>query len=569
VGLRLHQLPGPARRHLPRLRAAAPPHPHRAAPPARPLRPHQPATAAVPAAARRHHLLQQPPRSHAGDRPAARRAGAGRPAAHRRPHLRAARITRPASGSNRPSPVPGRRPRGRARCRLSPGRDGRCPRPRPPRSWKSSAHDQVQALPPARSPARRAGSAGSSLPSPRSASPSPTSCCTAGTAIPTRTSPAGSPPAGPAAAGLPARQTCSSSGTGPAPPCKPPSPGRWRPGWTLSTSSATASATPACPPPQSRNTSPGSASSSCSPAPTPATCPARSSCPGTSARTTPGSPSPCPSCLHQQARALLAHASIDEPVTWEPPPDWVTGIPWPGPDPYGISLASLHPFIRAGLPVRAIAARLATTADHIRLTAARHPAPQLPPGTPAQPPPEPGLPSTGQLRDLTSQGHGPRKIARITGCSERTIRQLLTSTGLRQPPARRHPRRRPRRHRPHRRHPHPPRHERPGSSPRRTRRPGAFPPAVWNALTRPGAEQRIRRLLAIPGHPSLQDAARHLGIKHATLAGQVRQLEAITGITLLHTRPGATITLTADGEQFARDVAPVLKMLTAGPARKK
>ena len=302
-------------------------------------------------------------------------------------------------------------------------------------------------------------------------------------------------------------------------------------------------------------------------------------------------------CLHQQARDLLAHASIDEPVTWEPPPGWVTGIPWPGPDPDGIRPEDLHPFIRAGLPVRAIAARLATTPDHVRLTAARHPAPQLPPGTPAQPPPEPGPPSTGQLRDLTSQGHGPRKIARITGCSERTIRQLLTSTGLRQPPAhpgggtdpdwlreQYHDRQRslkdiaaetgipvdalaatartagiPIRH---------------GMSGRAhplaaLGGPGAFPPTVWNALTRPGAEQRIRRLLAIPGHPSLQHAARHLGIKHATLAGQVRQLEAITGITLLHTRPGTTITLTEDGEQFARDVAPVLKILTAGPAREK
>ncbi|HLX51904.1 MAG TPA: recombinase family protein [Streptosporangiaceae bacterium] len=42
-------------------------------------------------------------------------------------------------------------------------------------------------------------------------------------------------------------------------------------------------------------------------------------------------------------------------------------------------------------------------------------------------------PGTDQLRDLTSQGYGPRKIARITGCSERAIRQLLTSAGLRQP----------------------------------------------------------------------------------------------------------------------------------------
>lgn len=88
--------------------------------------------------------------------------------------------------------------------------------------------------------------------------------------------------------------------------------------------------------------------------------------------------------------------------------------------------------------------------------------------------------------------------------------------------------------------------------------PGAFPPAVWNAFTRPGAEQRIRTLLAIPGHPSLQHAARHLGIRHALLASQIRQLESVTGITLLRTSPGGTITLTAGGKRFARDARPVL-----------
>jgi DNA-binding transcriptional LysR family regulator len=34
-----------------------------------------------------------------------------------------------------------------------------------------------------------------------------------------------------------------------------------------------------------------------------------------------------------------------------------------------------------------------------------------------------------------------------------------------------------------------------------------------------------------------------------------------TGTTLLHAGPDGTITLTADGEQFARDVIPVLNML--------
>jgi hypothetical protein len=86
-------------------------------------------------------------------------------------------------------------------------------------------------------------------------------------------------------------------------------------------------------------------------------------------------PEPMARYLHQRARFLLGHAGIDEPVTWEPPFDWVTGITWPGPHPDHLNPSDLHPLIRSGLPIHVIAARLATTAAHIRLTAARHPTP--------------------------------------------------------------------------------------------------------------------------------------------------------------------------------------------------
>jgi len=248
----------------------------------------------------------------------------------------------------------------------------------------------------------------------------------------------------------------------------------------------------------------------------------------------------------------------------------------------------LHPLIRSGLPVRAIAARLGTTAEHVRLTAARHPAHPPPAGRTAQAPAEPELPGTDQLRAFTEQGFGPRKIARITGCSERTIRQILTRTGLRQPPPR------PRSIDPDwlreqyqsrqrslkdiaaetgnpveslaaaaRNAGIPVRHGMNGHAhPLASLGPaGAFPQAVWNAFTRPHAEQRIRRLLALPGQPGIHHAARQLTIRHAILASQIRQLEAVTGTTLVRTGPDGTITLTADGEQFARDVRPVLESL--------
>jgi hypothetical protein len=305
-------------------------------------------------------------------------------------------------------------------------------------------------------------------------------------------------------------------------------------------------------------------------------------------------PEPMARYLHQRARYLLSRAGISEPVAWEPPFEWVTGITWPGPHPGDVSPGDLHPLIQAGLPVRVIAARLGTTAEHIRLAAARHPAPQ--PGRAAQPPPKPEPPGTDQLRALTGQGYGPRKIARITGCSERAIRQLLTSAGLRNLPE------------PHESDIDPLWLREQYQSRQRSLKdisaetripvetlaataraagipvrhgingrahplaglggPGAFPPAVWNAFTRPRAEQRIRKLLAVPGQPGLQHAARHLGIRHAALLDQIRQLETATGTTLLLTGPDGLITLTADGERFARDVISVLNMLTrAGDAQ--
>jgi hypothetical protein len=91
--------------------------------------------------------------------------------------------------------------------------------------------------------------------------------------------------------------------------------------------------------------------------------------------------------------------------------------------------------------------------------------------------------------------------------------------------------------------------------------PGTFPADVWNVFTRPGAEQRISRLLTLPGQPSPQHAARQLGIRTALLAGQVRQLETTAGTALLRTGPDGRLTLTAYGQRSARDVRPALESL--------
>jgi DNA-binding transcriptional LysR family regulator len=72
---------------------------------------------------------------------------------------------------------------------------------------------------------------------------------------------------------------------------------------------------------------------------------------------------------------------------------------------------------------------------------------------------------------------------------------------------------------------------------------------------------------ASPALQGLQDAARHLGIRHAALLDQIRQLETTTRLRLLRIGQGGTITLTADGEQFARDVIPVLTVLALAGTR--
>lgn len=56
-------------------------------------------------------------------------------------------------------------------------------------------------------------------------------------------------------------------------------------------------------------------------------------------------------------------------------------------------------------------------------------------------------------------------------------------------------------------------------------------------------------------------------VGEAVLVSQIRQLEAITGTALLHTHPGTPITLTAEGEQFARGALTVLDMLNRSNAR--
>ncbi len=61
-------------------------------------------------------------------------------------------------------------------------------------------------------------------------------------------------------------------------------------------------------------------------------------------------PEPLARFLDHRARFLLRHAGIDEPLSWEPPFGWVTGITWPGPHPGDIDPGDLHPLVRSAFP---------------------------------------------------------------------------------------------------------------------------------------------------------------------------------------------------------------------------
>jgi hypothetical protein len=88
--------------------------------------------------------------------------------------------------------------------------------------------------------------------------------------------------------------------------------------------------------------------------------------------------------------------------------------------------------------------------------------------------------------------------------------------------------------------------------------PDAFSTTIWTVFATRGAEQRIKRFLAIPGHLDLKQVAKHLGIRKAILANQISLLERDVGVPLLETAPGPDgIRLTPAGEKFTQEALPV------------
>jgi hypothetical protein len=76
---------------------------------------------------------------------------------------------------------------------------------------------------------------------------------------------------------------------------------------------------------------------------------------------------PLREALHDYAHTILRWARIDEPLTWTPPGDLVTGLTLPGREPDDIDLVAIdHLINQQRLPATAAADKLGVTTEHIR-----------------------------------------------------------------------------------------------------------------------------------------------------------------------------------------------------------
>jgi hypothetical protein len=139
-------------------------------------------------------------------------------------------------------------------------------------------------------------------------------------------------------------------------------------------------------------------------------------------------PQPLRAFLHQQAQANLAHHDISEPVTWEPPADWVTCPRWPGTDPATISAGHFATVLATAPTVHAAAGTLGLTPEHVRLYCEIT-------GTGTPQATANGIPSAptradildpARLRGLYEDQHLPMTtIAGMAGCATATVLRLL------------------------------------------------------------------------------------------------------------------------------------------------
>lgn len=276
--------------------------------------------------------------------------------------------------------------------------------------------------------------------------------------------------------------------------------------------------------------------------------------------------------LHRHAEQLLTAAGVtNEPLSWEPPTEWVSLTRWPGADPDQTDPAPIHQALRAQwvtdienhwAPGHATAAALGISAAHLNHVLRRHPlthGPYTPhragtvlPLTAGSGPRYRSQPQRrGQkpifhvdpdwLRDQRAAGRTLAHIATEIGCTYGALRTFAIAHGMPQRPRKGY------------RQTHLPAHA-------LTCHPADLPELLRAALTRQRSSTRLERLLYIAEQPSLNQAARSIGVVQSALTIQLKSLERACGGPLFHRqhRRRPLGPLTPLGEQLCQQIRDYL-----------
>ncbi|MDQ6614269.1 MAG: TniQ family protein, partial [Actinomycetota bacterium] len=150
--------------------------------------------------------------------------------------------------------------------------------------------------------------------------------------------------------------------------------------------------------------------------------------------------------LRDHASRLLASQGINEPLTWEPPVDWLpAGLDYPGPVADSLPHDQLVDLlVTRRLTAQRTAEQLGTTIDHVRLAVRLNPvrpdrpaglyrraSPRQPGGATTKKWARTGLLSDEQVRYRYEQcGWSWRKIATEAGCSKQTVIRTGKAAGI-------------------------------------------------------------------------------------------------------------------------------------------
>ncbi|MET8453998.1 TniQ family protein [Streptomyces sp. NPDC005209] len=306
------------------------------------------------------------------------------------------------------------------------------------------------------------------------------------------------------------------------------------------------------------------------------------------------------SFLRRQAEDNLARHRIDEPLTWEPPNSWVTGVTWPGISPTRLAPNDVGDLLSTVTSVHEAGDALGLTAEHIRLYCdLTHISTTTPSNTIGnlsnQLTPEAAevrqrILAPEQLRDLyENQRLELAHIAHMASCNPDTVRALLIHDNI---PLRPRPDRLPPRpditrawlHREYiekrrtmaelsreRRvsHYHLTTLARGWDLPiRSTERrynaighlnlPWTPSPAMQAVTASPTALHRLQTLIQIPGHPSLAAAARATyDGRDDALRQRITKIEKAAGFQIID-RSTTPLAPTPRGHDFLREATEIL-----------